>query len=74
MADLRYPIGKFEWIPPENDEQMAKRRVHYIDVLAKLPGNLSAAVEGLTPSNSTRPIARKAGRCGRWCITCLTVT
>ncbi len=47
MADLRYPIGKFEWISPENDEQMAQRRVHYIDVLSKLPANLSAAVEGL---------------------------
>ena len=24
MADLRYPIGDFEWIAPQNDEQMAK--------------------------------------------------
>jgi hypothetical protein len=28
MADLRYPIGKFEWIPPEGEEQMARRRAH----------------------------------------------
>ena len=47
MADLRYPVGKFEWIPPENEEQMAKRREHYIDALAKLPSNMSAAVNGL---------------------------
>lgn len=55
MSDLRYPIGKFEWIPPENDEQMAKRRVHSIDVLAKLPGNLAAAVQGLTAKQLDTP-------------------
>ena len=55
MEDLRYPIGKFEWVPPENDEQMAKRRVHYIDVLAKLPDNLHAAVEGLEAKQLDTP-------------------
>jgi hypothetical protein len=47
MADLRYPIGKFEWIPPETQEQMAKRRADYTDALAKLPSNMAAAVKGL---------------------------
>ncbi len=55
MADLRYPIGKFEWIPPENDEQMAKRRVHSIDVLSKLPANLTTAVNGLTGQQLDTP-------------------
>ena len=55
MTDLRYPIGKFEWIAPENEEQMAKRRVHYIDVLDKLPANLSAAVEGLNTEQLDMP-------------------
>ena len=55
MADLRYPIGKFEWIPPQSDEQMAQRRVHYIDVLAKLPANLQAAVEDLNPKQLDTP-------------------
>jgi len=55
VADLRYPIGKFEWIPPENDEQMAKRRQQYVDVLAKLPANLQAAVDGLNPGQLDTP-------------------
>ncbi len=55
MEDLRYPIGKFEWIPAENEEQGANRRVQYIDVLAKLPLNLRAAVQGLTPSQCDTP-------------------
>ena len=55
MEDLRYPIGKFEWLPPENDEQMTKRRVHYIDVLAKLPPNLASAVKGLTEQQLDTP-------------------
>ena len=55
MADLRYPIGKFEWVPPENDEQMAKRRTHYVAVLSKLPANLRTAVKGLNESQLATP-------------------
>jgi len=55
MADLRYPIGKFEWIPPDNDEQVSKRRAHYIDVLSKLPGNLRLAVRGLSAEQLDTP-------------------
>jgi len=55
MADLRYPIGKFEWIPPEDEEQMAKRRVHYIDVLAKLPANMAIAVKDLNGEQLDTP-------------------
>lgn len=55
MEDLRYPIGKFEWIPPDNDEQTAKRRAHYIDVLAKLPMNFQEAVKGLDEKQLDTP-------------------
>jgi uncharacterized damage-inducible protein DinB len=55
MEDLRYPIGKFEWVPAKNEEQMAQRRVEYVDVLAKLPGNFSRAVTDLTPEQLDTP-------------------
>jgi hypothetical protein len=53
--DLRYPIGKFEWVPPENEAQMAKRREHYIDVLTKLPDTFSKAVSDLLPAQLDTP-------------------
>ena len=55
MSDLRYPIGEFEWIPPEDEEQMAKRRSHYIDVLAKVPSDMRAAVKGLSAKQLDTP-------------------
>ncbi len=55
MADLRYPIGKFEWIPPENHEQMARRRAHYTEVLARLPSDMRAAVAGLSVEQLDTP-------------------
>jgi len=55
LTDLRYPIGKFEWIAPENDEQMSKRRQHYIDVLSQLPANLHAAVKDLNTEQLDTP-------------------
>jgi len=55
VADLRYPIGRFEWSAPENEAQMAERRVHYIDALEKLPANLRAAVEGLNAEKLDTP-------------------
>jgi uncharacterized damage-inducible protein DinB len=59
MADLRYPIGKFEWIPPEGEEQMARRRAHYTDVLAELPSNMTAAVKGLDAKQLDTPYRRE---------------
>ena len=53
--DLRYPIGKFEWLPPENESQMATRREQYIDVIAKLPGTFSKAVARLSPAQLDTP-------------------
>ncbi len=55
MTDLRYPIGKFEWIAPENEEHMAKRRTHYIEVLAKLPSEMRVAVQGLSAEQLDTP-------------------
>jgi Mycothiol maleylpyruvate isomerase N-terminal domain len=55
MNDLRYPIGKFEWTIPENEEQMAQRREHSIEVLAKLPSKMRAAVRGLSPEQLDTP-------------------
>jgi uncharacterized damage-inducible protein DinB len=55
MADLRYPLGKFEWIPPGNEEQMAKRRVDYTEVLANLPSSMAAAVKGLNATQLDTP-------------------
>ena len=55
MNDLRYPIGKFEWIPPDDEAQMAKRRVHYIEVLSKLPGQMRVAVRDLSPVQLDTP-------------------
>src|SRR5271165_4590547 len=63
MEDLRYPIGKFEWVPPENEEQMAKRRAQYIDVLAKLPEKFGQAVAGLSPEQLDTPY-----RPGGWTV------
>jgi uncharacterized damage-inducible protein DinB len=55
MEDLRYPVGKFEWVPPEDEEQMAKRRAHYIEVLDQLPANFSRAVSDLSPEQLNTP-------------------
>jgi uncharacterized damage-inducible protein DinB len=55
MADLRYPIGKFEWIAPGSDEQMSDRRRHYIEVLTSLPQNLRKAVGGLDAGQMETP-------------------
>ena len=63
MGDLRYPIGKFEWIPPEDEEQMAKRRERYIEVLAKLPSQMRAAVRDLNPEQLDTPY-----RPGGWSV------
>ena len=47
MADLRYPIGRFSWVAPENEEQSAQDRVRYINVISKLAANMRAAVQDL---------------------------
>jgi hypothetical protein len=53
--DLRYPIGKFEWVAPASEDEMATRRAHYIDVVAQLPDTFSKAVSGLSPTQLDTP-------------------
>jgi uncharacterized damage-inducible protein DinB len=55
MSDLRYPIGDFKWTKPESEEQSAKDRVQYIDVLAKLPVQMRTAVQGLSAEQLDTP-------------------
>ena len=49
MTDLRYPIGKFEWSEPANEEQRARNRAGYIETLSKCAVNMRAAVRDLRP-------------------------
>ena len=63
MSDLRYPVGKFEWTQPESEQQSAKDRVRYIEVLAKLPAQMRAAVQGLSPEQLDTPY-----RQGGWTV------
>jgi hypothetical protein len=55
MSDLRYPIGKFQWTAPESEEQSAKDRAGYIEVLAKIPGHMRSAVLDLKPEQLDTP-------------------
>jgi len=55
MSDLRYPIGKFEWKQPKNEEQSAQNRTQYIDNLLKLPAQMRMAVQGLNPEQLDTP-------------------
>ncbi|HLI62962.1 MAG TPA: putative metal-dependent hydrolase [Terriglobales bacterium] len=55
MGDLRYPIGKFEWVAPETEEQAAKDRARYIEVLAKTPLQMRFAVQGLDAEQLNTP-------------------
>lgn len=47
MSDLRYPVGRFEWLVPGSEQQSANDRVGYIEIIAKLPGQMRGAVQGL---------------------------
>ncbi len=55
MSDLRYPVGQFQWTQPASEEQSAKDRARYIDVLSKLPAQMRAAVQGLAPEQLETP-------------------
>jgi hypothetical protein len=55
MSDLRYPIGKFNWVAPDNEEQSAKDRLSYIDIISRAPANMRAAVKDLGPAQLDTP-------------------
>jgi uncharacterized damage-inducible protein DinB len=56
MTDLRYPIGKFHYDGPPNDEQKWK----FIDEIARTPENLKSAINGLSSVQLDTPY-RPAG-------------
>jgi hypothetical protein len=55
MSDLRYPIGQFEWRQPADEQQSAKDREQYVEVLSKLPSQMRTAVDGLSPAQLDTP-------------------
>jgi hypothetical protein len=59
MIDLRYPIGKFHYDGPPNDEQ--KRQ--FIDEIARTPENVKSAINGLAPIQLDTPY-----RPGGWTV------
>jgi hypothetical protein len=59
MNDLRYPIGKFAFAGPPDEQQ----RQTWIDDIARAPAALRAALRGLTPPQIETPY-----RDGGWTI------
>lgn len=59
MADLRYPIGKFHYDRPTNDDQ----KQQFIDEIARTPENLKAAINGLSSIQIDTPY-----RPGGWTV------
>jgi hypothetical protein len=59
MSDLSYPVGKFAWPKQVTDSD----RQQWIRELADTPGNVSAAVEGLTGAQLDTPY-----RAGGWSV------
>lgn len=59
MTDLRYPIGKFHYEGPLNEEQ----KQAFLDDIARTPINLRAAVSGLTDAQLDTPY-----RQGGWTV------
>ena len=59
MTDPRYPIGKFHYDGPPTEEQ----RSAFIAQIERTPGELRAAVQGLTPQQIETPY-----RDGGWTV------
>src|SRR5712671_4704285 len=51
MSDPRYPVGKFTFEGPPDQEQ----RKRFIDDIAHTPARLRAAIQGLTPQQIETP-------------------
>ena len=51
MADLRYPIGKFNYDGPISEETKQK----YLDEIAHAPANLRASIDGLSQQQLDTP-------------------
>jgi hypothetical protein len=59
MADLRYPIGEFQYAGPATDEQRQK----WIMEVAETPARLRGAIQGLSPEQLDTPY-----RPGGWTV------
>jgi DinB superfamily len=59
MADLQYPIGKFQWDGSATEQQLRQ----WIDEIAAAPAHLRAAVSGLSPQQLDTPY-----RPGGWTV------
>ena len=59
MSDPRYPIGKFSFEGPPNEQQRQK----FIDDIEQTPAALRAAVQGLSPQQIETPY-----RDGGWTV------
>jgi len=55
MPDLRYPIGTFEWLQPDSEEESQQARQRHIEVLSKTPLQMRAAVQGLNAQQLDTP-------------------
>jgi len=55
MNDLRYPVGKFQWTPPQSSDQAVQDRIGYIDVIAGLPAKMRSAIQDLRPEQLDTP-------------------
>lgn len=64
-ADPRYPLGPM----PTPLELSTRERETALTHLRLLPGELRAAVAGLSNAQLDTPTARAAGPCGRWSTT-----
>lgn len=66
----RYPIGRFE----RPSDFTADQRAAFVARIAALPGNLAAALAGISDGALNAPIGPMVGRSGNWCIMWPTVT
>ena len=64
MSDPRYPIGKFVFDGPLNQEERQK----FIDDIEQTPDALRAAVQGLSPQQIETPY-----RDGGWTVRQVTI-
>ncbi len=75
MSDLR-SIPSVTSSGPElaSEEQSAKDRVQYIDVLAKLPVQMRQAVQGLSAEQLDTPYRPEGWTVRQWSIMCPRAT
>jgi uncharacterized damage-inducible protein DinB len=55
MTDLRYPIGKFQYVEPAREERAQADREAYIATLAALPAQMRAVVQKLSADQLDTP-------------------